>query len=158
MAAWIPASTAAPGRSNCLVARVHISTSMVVTQPPPSTTITPKLVRQKRNTITDAARKEGATSGSSTVRFTRRGLSPASRAESSRSASTAAMAVPVILTTTARLKQTCVAMIAHHVPRRSTGPVGPSREANAAATTTDGNTNGMVATVRSNRRPLNSLR
>ncbi len=80
-------STAAPDRSNWRVARVQISTSRVVTAPPPRITITPKLVRQKRNTTTPAAATAGATRGSATRRIAWAGVAPSTRAAASISGS-----------------------------------------------------------------------
>ena len=56
------------------------------------------------------------------------------------------------------LKQRCAARTANQVPRRSTGPLGPSTVAKAAPTTTLGSTNGTTTSVRSGRRPGNRNR
>ena len=101
---WMLASTAAPGRSNCWVARTQISTSIVVTDPPPRMTITPKLVRQNRNTTTADESTAGPTAGRTTRRAVAAGPSPSVLAADSRSGPRSVMAALTILITTARLK------------------------------------------------------
>ena len=119
-------------------------------------TITPKLVRQNRNTTIAAAATAGATPGSTTRRAAPDGRRrPAGGPRAPGRGRPRPSAAPTVRSTTARLKQRCAARIAHHVPRASTRPRGPSNEANAAPITTVGSTNGTVATVRRSARPRN---
>ena len=79
---------------------------MVVTDPPPSMTITPKLVRENRNTMTALAAIDDATLGSVTSRNVANPLRPSRRAAASLSPPPRSMAAPTVLTTTEMLKHT----------------------------------------------------
>jgi hypothetical protein len=115
----------------------------------------PNDVRVNRKTMDEAAAIAGRRSGRVTRLNVCHADVPSERAASSRRGSRWLQTPPTILTTTATLKNTWAARMAHTVPCRSmpSTPDGPASARNAAPTTTVGSTNGTVAIARASVRP-----
>ena len=75
--------------------------------------MTPNDVKQKRNVSAEAAESAGASCGSVTSRTRRSGPAPRTAAASALRRSMVAQAPPTMRVTTATLKKTCAARIAH---------------------------------------------
>ena len=91
--------SAARGKLKKDMACVYIATSSVENCGPPSSKITPKLVKSKIKTSSAAARMEGRNRAIVTRQKTRPGFAPRLRAACSRRESRCVMALPTILIT-----------------------------------------------------------
>ena len=95
------------------------------------------------------------------MRSTRPGDAPSAAATCRRRGSSPAHMPPTVRTTTAILKNASAATTTGNVPsipRKPSGPVGITSDANATPTTTDGSTKGMVTMPRTISRPGKRVR